>query len=86
MGFIIHHPQQSLWQPETTSLARDYGFKNITVPKFFFVLEIIVNEHKTTAVRIFNMDKTLQTATQKSEKTAAHKGLWPSPHVNKDRI
>jgi hypothetical protein len=68
------HPQLSLRQPEATSLPRACGFNKVEVHMFFNVLENIVNEHKITAARIFNMDETSHTVVQRPEKIIQKKG------------
>jgi hypothetical protein len=70
------HPQLSLRQPEATSLARACGFNKVVVHKSFDVLDNIVDEHKITAAKIFNMDETSHTVVQRPEKIIAQKGKY----------
>jgi hypothetical protein len=67
------HRQLSLRQPEATSLATACGFNKVVAHKRFDVLGNIVEEHKITANRIFNMDETSHTVVQRPEKIIAQK-------------
>ena len=64
--FMLRHPEISLRQPEATSVARASGFSNEAVGRYFTLLEKIIDEHKLTAMRIYNMDESGISVIQKS--------------------
>ena len=64
--FMLRHPEISLRQPEATSVARASGFNNEAVGRYFDLLENIIDEHKLTAMRIYNMDESGISVVQKS--------------------
>ena len=64
--FMLRHPEISLRQPEATSVARASGFNNEAVGRYFTLLEKIIDEHKLTAMRIYNMDESGISVVQKS--------------------
>ena len=64
--FMLRHPEISLRQPEATSVARASGFSNEAVGRYFTLLEKIIDEHKLTAMRIYNMDESGISVVQKS--------------------
>ena len=55
--FMLRHPEIRLRQPEATSVARASGFNNEAVGRYFSLLEKIIDEHKLTVMRIYNMDE-----------------------------
>ena len=52
---MLRHPEISLRQPEATSVAS--GLNKEAVGRYFTLLEKIIDEHKLTAMRIYNMDE-----------------------------
>ena len=56
----------SLRQPDATSVARASGFNNEAVGRYYTLLEKIFDEHKLTAMRIYNMDESGISVVQKS--------------------
>ena len=64
--FMLRHPEISLRHPEATSVARASGFNNEAVGRYFTLLEKIIDEHKLTAMRIYNMDESGISVVQKS--------------------
>ena len=54
--FLTRHPQQSLRNPEPTSIARAAGCNKPSVHRFFDILESVINKYKFDATTIFNMD------------------------------
>ena len=63
---MLRHPEISLRQPEATSVAIASGFNNEAVGRYFTLLEKIIDEHKLTAMRIYNMDESGISVVQKS--------------------
>ena len=55
--FCKWHHEVTLRQPEATSIARASGFNREAVSRYFKLLESIIDEHKLTAMRIYNMDE-----------------------------
>ena len=72
--FMLRHPEISLRQPEATSVARASGFNNEAVGRYFTLLEQIIDEHKLTAMRIYNMDESGISVVQKSWQVIGLKG------------
>ena len=57
-SFMRRHPQLSLREPESTSMARAQGFNKQRVQSFFELLSKIYSEGEITTGRLFNMDET----------------------------
>jgi hypothetical protein len=47
-GFMRCHPELSVRQPESTSIARAKGFNKKQVQQFFDILEQLVDKYKIT--------------------------------------
>ena len=72
---MLRHPEISLRQPEATSVARASGFNNEAVGRYFTLLEKIIDEHKLTAMRIYNNDESGISVVQKSCQNVIGLGL-----------
>ena len=78
MGFNLffkRHPELSLKQPESTSLARATGFNKVRVNKFFDLLKQIISDSNIAPDKIFNMDETGMSTVQRSQKIITQKGV-----------
>lgn len=63
--FMKRNSKLSLRQPEATSLARMRGFSKERVDAFFKMLEELVDKHKITGTKIYNVDESGFTTVQK---------------------
>jgi hypothetical protein len=57
-AFMKRHPEPSLRQPESTSIAQARGFSKSRGSEFFEVLEKLVDQNELDATRVFNADET----------------------------
>ena len=74
-SFLKKHPDLSIRQPESTSLARATGFNKVQVDKFFQLLRKIISDCNIAPDKIFNMDETGISTVQKRSKIIAQKGV-----------
>ena len=63
--FCKRHHEITLRQLDATSIARASGFNREAVSRYFKLLESIIDEHKLTAMRIYNMDESSLSVVQK---------------------
>ena len=74
-GFFRRYPSLSLRTPENTSISRARGFNKESVKSFFNLLGNLMETHKFTADRIFNVDeKGVSTVPNHPPKIVALKG------------
>jgi hypothetical protein len=57
-GFMLRNPEISILVPESTSIARVYGFGKSEVELFYKNLGEVVEKNKFESSRIFSMDET----------------------------
>ena len=74
-SFLKRHPDLSIRQPESTSLARATEFNIVQVDRFFQLLRKIISDCNIAPDKIFNMDETGISTVQKSSKINAQKGV-----------
>lgn len=74
-SFLKRNPGISLRVPEPTSLNRVLGFNKSEISIFFTNLETLMEKHKFSANRIFNVDETGISNVQKPGKIYAPTGL-----------
>ncbi|XP_025829080.1 uncharacterized protein LOC112904074 [Agrilus planipennis] len=72
--FMKEHPILSLRVPEPTSMARSKGFNKERVNEFFDKYEGILEQHKFTADKVYNVDETALSTVHKPSKVIAQKG------------
>lgn len=73
--FMKRHPNLSLRQPESVSMARCKGFNKINVYHFFDLLEKIVDENAINALSVYNVDESgFSTVQKRCSKVVAQKG------------
>jgi hypothetical protein len=63
------HPELSLRQPQSLSIARNKGFNKENISQFFDILEKLVDENQVDALRIYNVDESGFTTVQKKSPT-----------------
>ena len=73
-NFMKRHPDLSLRSPEATSLGRMKGFNREAVGDFFDKYYRLIEEHKLTADKIYNMDETGHSTVQVPSKVISVKG------------
>lgn len=74
LGFMDRNTSLSLRQPEATSLGRSSGFNKFNVGSFFENLVYILEKHRFSAEKIFNLDETGCTTVHKPPRVIAAKG------------
>lgn len=56
-GFLETHPDISLRKPKYTSATRAVGFNRVTVSNIFDLLISVLDDHRLTPDRIYNVDE-----------------------------
>ncbi|XP_047127267.1 tigger transposable element-derived protein 6-like [Hydra vulgaris] len=74
-GFLTRHPELSVRTPEPTSAARAQGFNQVSVGKFFDLLQALQEKHHFFPDRVYNVDETgITTVPNKPSKVVAIRG------------
>ncbi|XP_070184561.1 uncharacterized protein [Littorina saxatilis] len=74
-AFKSRHRQLSIRTPEATSIARATAFNKHNVGTFFEKLRRLYQEHTLTPERIYNVDETALTTSQRPQKVVAEAGV-----------
>ncbi|XP_053614281.1 uncharacterized protein LOC128677443 [Plodia interpunctella] len=74
-GFLRRHPDISLRQPTSTSIARAIGFNRPQVERFYINLSALMDKYNFPPQSIYNMDETgISTVPNKQPKVLSRKG------------
>ena len=74
-GFRLRHPNISLREPKSTSIARAMEFNKQSVNKFFDLMESLLIQYHFTPDKIYNCDESSVTTVQKrNSKVFSQKG------------
>lgn len=74
-AFLKRHPDISLRQPTSTSIARAIGFNRPQVERFYINLSVLMDKYNFPPHSIYNMDETgMSTVPNKQPKVLSRKG------------